>query len=101
MQWSDFHTRGRGDCKPLDHDSTIVKLKGCPDCDGRGYFLINPFATGGSNGAGGIRNCGQCQTCLNAKEYWDRYGQLPPELVSEMEAAQRRPVGPTLTTKGA
>lgn len=90
MNWSDFKTRGRGDCTPLKGHDDIVKMKGCPDCNGRGYFLINPFATGGTNGCGGIGNCCQCQTCLNAKAYWDKHGHLPPELVAEMQAKARK-----------
>lgn len=66
--------------QPLDRNSTVVRLQGCPDCKGRGWFLINPFATGGSNGAGGIGNMCQCETCLSAKQYWDQHGALPPEL---------------------
>ncbi len=69
---------------PLDWDSKIIRLRGCPDCDGRGWFLINPFATGGGNGCGGITNTCQCQTCFAAKEYWDKNGELPPELIERM-----------------
>lgn len=49
-------------------DDVVVKWKNCPDCNGRGWFLIRPFATGGGNGVGGIQNCRQCETCKNAHE---------------------------------
>jgi hypothetical protein len=73
--------RGRPD-KPvgLTYDDQIVRLNGCPDCQGRGWFLINPFATGGGNGCGGIANLCQCLTCLDSKSYWDAHGELPPEI---------------------
>jgi len=45
----------------------VLSWADCPDCNGRGWFLIRPFMTGGSNGAGGIGNMRQCETC--AKEY--------------------------------
>lgn len=72
--------RGRGEPPiPLTPNSTIVRLPSCPDCLGRGYFFINPFATG-SNGFGGPRNLSQCLTCLDAHAYWQEHGSLPPEL---------------------
>ncbi len=73
--------RGRPE-KPVGfhHDGNLVRLNGCPDCHGRGWFLINPFATGGSNGFGGIGNLCQCLTCLDSKAYWDQHGELPPEI---------------------
>ncbi len=64
----------------------VVVLKCCPDCGGRGWYLINPFATGGSNGAGGIGNLTQCLTCLDSKAYWDQHGRLPPEIIAELTA---------------
>lgn len=77
--------RGRPtDPKPITGD--VVRMQGCPDCCGRGYFLINPFATGGSNGAGGAGNVTQCLTCLDCKAYWDIHGELPPEIVQLQEA---------------
>lgn len=79
--------RGRGeDPKPLKHSDTVVRMDGCPDCSGRGWFLINPFATGGPNGMGGIGNQMQCLTCLDCKTYYDQHGKLPPEIAKEMEA---------------
>lgn len=46
----------------------VISWADCPKCDGRGWFLINPFATGGPNGAGGLANKRQCQTCVAAYE---------------------------------
>jgi len=68
----------------LDHGDDVVRLKGCPDCSGRGYYLIQPFATGGSNGAGGLRNMCQCQTCADSKAYYIEFGELPPSVVADM-----------------
>ena len=73
---------------PFEHDTKVVKLPGCPDCDGRGWFLINPFGTGGGGGAGGYRNMCQCQTCANSEKYWKEHGELPPEIAKEMEEAK-------------
>jgi hypothetical protein len=69
----------------LNYGDDVVRLKDCPDCGGRGYFLISPFATGGSNGAGGMRNMCQCQTCADSKAYYLTYGELPPSVVADME----------------
>ena len=44
----------------------------CPACDGRGWFLINPFATGGGNGCGGDSNIKQCGTCLQAYNHAEK-----------------------------
>jgi len=81
--------RGRAD-KPvgLNWNDNVVQMNGCPDCKGRGWFLINPFATGGGNGFGGIGNLTQCLTCLDCKAYWDEHGVLPPEVVAEMAGAK-------------
>lgn len=49
-------------------DDIVIRWKNCPDCKGRGWFLIRPFATGGGNGVGGISNARQCGTCKNAHE---------------------------------
>lgn len=54
MPWED------GGFKP---DDTVIRWRDCPDCKGRGWFLIRPFATGGSNGVGGLSNMRQCDTC--------------------------------------
>lgn len=69
----------------LDHADTVVRLKDCPDCGGRGYYLIRPFATGVANGAGGLRNMCQCQTCADSKAYYLEHGELPPSVVADME----------------
>lgn len=73
---------------PLTKDDVIISLPDCPDCQGRGWFLINPFATGGSNGAGGVGNLCQCQTCKDAEAYWREHGALPPDLVRRIEGAR-------------
>lgn len=44
----------------------VVRWRDCPDCEGRGWFLINAFKTGGSNGAGGLHNMTQCPKCREA-----------------------------------
>ena len=71
---------------PLTKDDVLVKLKICPDCQGRGWFLINPFATG-DGGFGGIGNFTQCTTCFQAHEYFKQHGKLPDELAKLMEVA--------------
>lgn len=43
---------------------TVIRWRDCPHCCGRGWFLIRPFAIGGSNGAGGLSNMRQCQHCV-------------------------------------
>lgn len=73
--------RGKGDDpQPVRSGDRMVALNSCPDCKGRGYFLINPFMTGGTNGAGGLGNMCQCLTCLDSESYYRRHGELPPEL---------------------
>lgn len=82
---STFTRRGRpNDPKPVD--SKVVTLVGCPDCNGRGWFLINPFATGGSNGCGGVGNMCQCLTCLDAHEFYLQHQRLPDELLEAMDS---------------
>jgi len=78
--------RGRPE-EPQSLRSTedVTRLKGCPDCAGRGYYLIQPFKTGGSNGAGGLGNMCHCLTCVDSKAYWDEFGELPPSVVADME----------------
>ncbi len=79
LDWSPLYGCGRGaDPKPLTTDSKVIALATCPDCNGRGWFLINPFSVGGSNGAGGIANMTQCLTCKSAEEYFKEHGELPP-----------------------
>lgn len=73
--------------KPLEPGQQVIALKFCPDCKGRGWFLINPFRTGGSNGAGDLANMTQCQTCLDAHEHFKTHGKLPDELAKLMEVA--------------
>jgi hypothetical protein len=85
--------RGRADKpKPFSNGDMVVKLIDCPDCDGRGYFLINPFL---DYGLGSLDNMTQCLTCLDSKVYYDKFKRLPPEIVVEMENrdGQREVVG--------
>jgi hypothetical protein len=46
---------------------TVIKWRDCPDCSGRGWFLINPFATVPAP-AGGIENMRQCPRCKTEYE---------------------------------
>lgn len=81
--------RGRGDPPvPFQADDQVIKLAGCPDCTGRGWFLINPFATGGGGGAGGLENMTQCRTCVSAHKHYEAHGVLP-NLVIELMAAKK------------
>jgi hypothetical protein len=81
--------RGAADSPPGDYED-VVRLKDCPTCNGRGWFLHNPFATGGGNGVGGLRNTRQCLTCLDCKAYWDKHGELPPEIAAEIESKKTK-----------
>lgn len=58
-------------------EGDLVTMEHCPHCGGRGYFLANPFATGGSNGCGGIANIRQCLTCLDCSIYYAEHGVCP------------------------
>ena len=75
---------------PLTEDVAVVALRTCPACAGRGWFLINPFATGGSNGAGGLSNMTQCEQCLRSYEYYQQHGVLPSEdIPNQPQGAER------------
>lgn len=63
--------------KGLEPNQDVIRWKDCPACKGRGWFLINPFAVGGSNFCGGISNMCQCQVCLEAHDHWKITGELP------------------------
>lgn len=54
-----------------------VQWKNCPTCTGRGWFLINPFATGGANGAGGLGNMRQCKHCEFALKFYEEHDKEP------------------------
>jgi hypothetical protein len=73
----------------------VIRLKICPDCDGRGYFVINPLHPGSCEAAHGVGNMTQCLTCLQSKSHFDRYGELPPELVARLPDAARAALSPT------
>lgn len=74
-EFDDIGPRGRAEnAKPLDQfGDQIIRWRDCPDCDGRGWFLHDPFATSPWP-AGYV--C-QCQTCANAKAFHDEHGRLP------------------------
>lgn len=77
---------GRADIPiALTADDEIVSHPKCPDCKGRGWFLINPFATGGGNGLGGVHNLTQCLTCRAAHDHWQTHGTLPPDFESRID----------------
>lgn len=67
----------------MNGDEKIVRLPGCPDCQGRGWFLINPFATYPWP-AGGWQNHRQCDTCLQAEAHWQATGTLPAALFERL-----------------
>lgn len=64
------HFAPNANAKPIADGDTVIRWKDCPKCEGRGWFLIQPFMTGGTNGAGGISNMTQCQACVVALEYY-------------------------------
>ena len=45
---------------PIPEGAGIVSWRDCPDCNGRGWFLKNPFATGG-----GLAVVAESATCCN------------------------------------
>lgn len=67
---------GKAAAAPMPAED-IIRMEHCPRCEGRGWFLGNPFATGGTNGCGGISNIRQCLTCLDCNTYYERHGKLP------------------------
>lgn len=71
--------------KGFELGDEVLKLKGCPDCNGRGYFTIQPFLTGGNNLCGGMRNATQCPTCKSAHDYFEKNGKLPDDIAAAME----------------
>lgn len=58
-------------------DDPIVKMHGCPDCSGRGWFCENPFASFNKKYL-------QCPTCLSAKQHFDKHGSLPDDIAAAM-----------------
>ena len=63
--------RGAGERKPLEWNQEVIRFKDCPDCKGRGWFLINPF------GQLGPANTCQCLTCLDSHDYFKQHGVVP------------------------
>lgn len=76
-----------GNPKGFSNGDEVIRMKDCPDCIGRGWFLIRPFLSGGSNGHCGIENSMQCPTCEEAYLYFNKHGELPPDID---EALKRR-----------
>jgi hypothetical protein len=58
-------------------DGDIIKLKGCPDCGGRGWFCDNPFIEHG-------KTYKQCPTCLAAFIHHGKHGTLPEDIEKAM-----------------
>jgi hypothetical protein len=58
----------RAEPRGFQPSDKVLRWRDCPDCGGRGWFLINPFATGGGDGVGGLDNMRQCATCKAAYE---------------------------------
>lgn len=84
-----FVLRGRPERpRPFAPSDDVVRLRDCPSCGGRGWFLIEPFKTHGLNGAGGLGNMCQCLTCLDAHAYFKENGRLPSELAHLLEAVK-------------
>ena len=76
---------------PLQPNDDVIKWKDCPKCKGRGWFLIEPFRSGGSNGAGGLGNMTQCLTCKETYEYFKIHGKLPEATAKEIMKIDRDP----------
>jgi len=60
-------------------DQEYAKLKGCPECDGRGWFCLDPFQEYNK------RFC-RCPTCVEAEQYFKKHGELPEHIASKMKA---------------
>jgi hypothetical protein len=56
------HERPMGRFIHAGSDDEIFKWSGCPDCGGRGYFVVNPFAPYGMK----YRQCVTCETAFRA-----------------------------------
>lgn len=78
----------------LDPGGEVIRMAGCPDCNGRGWFLIHPFKTGGSGGCGGLTNTTQCPTCRAGHDHYRLHGRLPQDIADAMgvDAATCMPV---------
>ena len=59
-------------------DQEYAKLKGCPECEGRGYFCLNPFAETNKKFV-------RCQTCVEAERYFKKHGELPEHIASKIK----------------
>lgn len=83
--------RGRQTLRPLENartlrpgtDDPIVKMRGCPDCDGWGWICLNPFAAFN-------RRIVQCPTCEDAKLHFDKHGTIPDDIAAAMSQAEER-----------
>lgn len=76
-QFDALEARGKPDppvgLQPTDN---IVRWQNCPDCKGRGWYLIHPFKTSPWP-AGGVENTCQCLTCVHAKKFYEEHGREP------------------------
>ncbi len=72
--------RQRENCRELrpGSDDPIVRLKGCPDCYGYGWFVANPFAEYN-------KRFYQCPTCIEAKRHFDKTGELPGDIAAALD----------------
>lgn len=93
-----LQNRGPGfppDPRPLYGD--VVVFKACPDCGGKGYFVIHPFHPGSCEAAHGPGNMTQCLTCVRAKSHYDRHGVPPTDLldaVTKWQASRKEQESP-------
>lgn len=77
--------------KPFAYGENVVSFEYCPDCNGRGWFLIQPFMTGGGDGSGGYRNKTQCPTCKSASNHYEQFGCLPKDIEAAIEQKEPQP----------
>lgn len=65
---------------PVSNDE-VVRMKGCPDCEGRGWFCLNPFAPYN-------KKYKQCPTCIDAKRHYEKHGVLPEDIEKALTNVQ-------------
>ena len=61
-------------------DQVYIKLRGCPDCGGLGWFIEDPFA----HPIGSMIHR-SCLTCERSKKHYDDTGELPEDVVARMK----------------
>lgn len=64
-------------------DQTYHKLRGCPSCEGRGWFALDPF------GLPYPKNIVACPTCERSKRYFDLHGVLPQDVQDAIDSARK------------